>query len=67
MILMKYAELTKKSPEELVKLANQLRIDLMKHQAQAATGAPGKESGKIRAIKRDIARVKMVQGGVSKQ
>ncbi|MBR9702463.1 50S ribosomal protein L29 [Candidatus Woesearchaeota archaeon] len=64
---MKYAELTKKSPEELAKLADQFRVDLMKYQAQAATGAPGKESGKIRAIKRDIARVKMAQGGASKQ
>lgn len=64
---MKYAELTKKSPEELTKLAEQMRIELMKHHAQAATGAPGKDSGKIRAIKRDIARVKMVQGGAGKQ
>ena len=64
---MKYAELTKKSPEELARVADQLRIELMKHHAQAATGAPGKQSGKIRALKRDIARVKMAQGGVSKQ
>ena len=62
MSIMKYAEITKKTPQDLAKLEEKLRIELMKHMAQAATGAPGKESGKIRQIKRDIARVKMALG-----
>ena len=63
---MKYAELIKKSPEELAKLEQEQAIELMKFQAQAATGAAGKESGKITQIKRDIARIKMA-GGVAKR
>lgn len=63
---MKYADLLKKTPEELQKLEQEQRIELMKYKAQAATGAAGKESGKITQIKRDIARIKMA-GGVAKR
>ena len=64
---MKFAELTKKSAEELTKLEQDLRVELMKYVAQSASGAAGKESGKIRQIKRDIARIKTAQGGAQKQ
>lgn len=60
---MKYTELTKKTPEELAKIEQDLTIELMKHKAQVATGAPGKESGKVRQISRDLARVKHAKGG----
>ena len=63
---MKYAELLKKSPEELKKTEEELCVELMKYKAQAATGAAGKESGKIRQIKRELARVKMA-GGMQKR
>lgn len=59
---MKYQDLAKKSAEDLAKVETELRIELMKFQAQVATGAPGKQSGKIRQIKRDIARIKMIGG-----
>ena len=55
---MKYNELLKKSPEDLAKLEQENSIELMKYHAQAATGAAGKESGKIRQLKREIARIK---------
>jgi ribosomal protein L29 len=64
---MKYADLLKKSPADLSKLQDEITIELMKFQAQAATGAAGKESGKIREIRRTIARIKMAQGGARKQ
>lgn len=64
---MKYADLLKKSPEDLKKLQDENTIELMKFQAQAATGAAGKESGKISQLKRELARIKMVQGGVQKR
>ena len=64
---MKYAELTKKTPEELAKLVQDTQVELMKHKAQAATGAAGKQSGMIGKLKKDIARMKMAQGGMKKQ
>lgn len=67
MILMKYADLLKKSPEELKKLQDEQSIELMKFHAQAATGAAGKESGKIRQLRRELARIKMILGGVQKR
>ena len=63
---MKFADLIKKNADELAKLEEEHRLELMKYQAQAATGAPGKESGKIRHLKREIARVKTAKGGVRK-
>lgn len=59
---MKYADIAKKTPEELVKLEKELRMELMKHKAQSASGAAGKESGKIRQIKKDLARINMAGG-----
>lgn len=64
---MKFAELTKKSAADLEKLMQELHIELMKYQAQSASGAGGKESGKISQIKRDIARIKMALGGAQKR
>lgn len=63
---MKYAEITKLSVDERQKLEQKLRLELMKHQAQVATGAPAKDSGKIRDLKRDLARIQMA-GGAGKQ
>lgn len=60
---MKFADLAKKTPEELAKLEQENAIELMKFQAQSASGAAGKESGKIRQLKREIARIKTAQGG----
>lgn len=55
---MKYADIAKKSVEELEKLETETAVELMKFQAQVATGAPGKDSGKVRALRRNIARIK---------
>lgn len=66
---MKYAELSKKTPAELQKIEQDLKVELMKYRAQAATGAAGKDAGKIPDIKRTIARIKMIldKGGADKQ
>lgn len=59
---MKYAEITKLSDEERAKLEQKTRLELMKHRAQVATGAPAKDSGKIRDLRRDLARIIMAGG-----
>ena len=58
-MFMKYAEMIKKDAAALEKIEETTQIDLMKHMAQVATGAPGKDSGKVRELKRTIARIKM--------
>ena len=63
---MKYADILKLSDDERAKLEHKTRVELMKHRAQVATGAPAKDSGKIRDLKRDLARITMA-GGARKQ
>ena len=63
---MKFADIAKKTSDELAKLEKDLHLELMKLRAQSASGAASKESGKIRQIKKDLARIKMA-GGVRKQ
>ena len=58
---MKFAELKKKSPEELKKEEDNIRMELMKYRAQVATGGAGKEAGKIREMKRTIARIRTLE------
>ncbi|MBR9700848.1 50S ribosomal protein L29 [Candidatus Woesearchaeota archaeon] len=54
---MKFKDLQKKSPEDLKKELEKYKMDLMKYRAQVATGGAGKDAGKIREIKRTIARI----------
>ncbi len=55
---MKFTELKKKSPEELRKEEERVRLDLMRFRAKVSTGGAGKEAGKIRELKRTLARIK---------
>lgn len=54
---MKIKELRKTAPEELDKKLGELRKDLVKLNAQVATGTGVKSPGQIRQIKRTIARI----------
>jgi len=56
-MIMKMADIAKKSVDDLKKLETEVSMELMKYAAQVATGAPGKDSGKVRALRRDIARI----------
>ena len=60
---MKHKDLLKKSKQDLEKELVKLNMDLMKYRAQVATGGAGKDSGKIRELKKTIARIKTIQGG----
>ena len=58
---MKFLELKKKSPADLQKEWDNIKLDLMKFRAQIATGGAGKEAGKIKELKRTLARIKTLQ------
>ena len=54
---MKAKELRQKSPEELKELLKDLRAELIKLKAQVEAGLRPENPGRIRAIRRDIARI----------
>jgi large subunit ribosomal protein L29 len=54
-------DLAKKSRDELQKELDRIEFDLMRLGAQVSTGGAGKESGKIRELKRTVARIKTLQ------
>lgn len=54
-------DLTKKTPAELIKELDSLKLELIKLNAQATTGASSKEAGRIRSLKKQIARIKTIQ------
>ena len=58
---MKFDELTKKTPADLRKELDSAEFDLMRLGAQVQTGGVGKDSGKIRELKKTIARIKTLQ------
>ena len=61
---MKYKDLKKKSEKDLTKELEKIQIDLMKFRSQTATGGAGKDAGKIRVMRRTIARIKTLQNEV---
>lgn len=54
---MKFNEMTSMSKEELEKKEKELAYELMKLNAQVATGTNPKNPGQIRATKKAIARI----------
>lgn len=56
-----HMDLKKKGPEELQKEIGKVRMDLLKLNAQVATGGAAKEAGKIKQLKKRIARIKTLQ------
>ena len=54
---MKKNELKNLSSEEAGKRMNELKMELMKLRAQVSRGTPPENPGKIRIIKRNIARL----------
>ena len=55
---LKTKEIKNYTPEELQKKVKELNLELMKLRSQVATGTTPKSPGQIRAIKRNIARIK---------
>ncbi|MFW5746132.1 MAG: 50S ribosomal protein L29 [Nanoarchaeota archaeon] len=55
---MKYKELADQSEEELRKKLDELHADLMKDYVQISSGSLPKNPGKVKAIKKSIAKIK---------
>ena len=62
---MKFQDIKKKNPIELVKELETIEFDLMRYNAKVATNSIGKDSGKVKELKKDIARIKTLQNQVA--
>jgi ribosomal protein L29 len=61
---MKFNDLMKKTPDELKRELDHSEFEMMRHNAQVATGAAGKDTGKIKQYKKTIARIKTLQNRI---
>ena len=63
---MKFKELNAMPESELQEKMKQVRMDLIKANAQVATGTTPKNSGQIRVMKKTIAKIKNILHNSSK-
>ncbi|MCD6478201.1 MAG: 50S ribosomal protein L29 [Candidatus Aenigmarchaeota archaeon] len=66
MAIMKVEELRKLSPSELDKKLNEMYLELAKNKAQIIIGSAPESPGKIREIKRTIARILTIKNEMKK-
>jgi len=64
---MKKKEIQKLSTEDMTKKMSELKLELMTLQGQAATGTPPKNPGRIKQIKRIIAKLLTKQNQQSEE
>ena len=55
--MLRVKKLTDLNKEELEKQLDELMIEMMKYRAQISTGTPTENPGRVRAVKRTIARI----------
>ncbi|MCD6367932.1 MAG: 50S ribosomal protein L29 [Candidatus Aenigmarchaeota archaeon] len=67
MVILKSSEIRKMSVEELDKKLNELKLELAKSKAQVIIGGSPENPGKIREIRRTIARIKTIKREMSKR
>ncbi len=58
---MKFKELAQMTVEEQEMKLSELELELMKLNAQVATGTPPKNAGQLRRLKKDIARIMLLK------
>ena len=58
---MKFKELANMSKEERESKMKELELELIKLNAQVATGTPPKNAGQIRRVKKDLARMMLLK------
>jgi large subunit ribosomal protein L29 len=58
MSILKYKEIEKMKKEELINKVKELRMELAKERSSAAVGGTVKNPGRLREIRRTIARIK---------
>jgi ribosomal protein L29 len=56
----KFKELVQMTGEEQIKKLKELELELIKLNAQVATGTPPKNAGQLRRLKKDIARIMLI-------
>jgi ribosomal protein L29 len=59
---MKFKEITQLGREEQENKLKEFQLELIKLNAQVATGTPPKNSGQLRRLKKDIARIMLTIG-----
>lgn len=57
---MKKKDLKRTNPAELKKKLEGLRKDIMKYNSQISTGTPSENPGRIKSVKKTIARIKTI-------
>jgi ribosomal protein L29 len=60
-MIMKFKELAQMTVEEQENKLSELELELMKLNAQVATGTPPKNAGQLRRLKKDIARIMLIK------
>jgi ribosomal protein L29 len=60
-MIMKFKELAQMTVEEQGMKLSELELELMKLNAQVATGTPPKNAGQLRRLKKDIARIMLLK------
>jgi ribosomal protein L29 len=58
---MKFKEIAQLNIEELEQKQKELELELIKLNAQVATGTPPKNAGQLRRIKKDIAKIMLLK------
>jgi ribosomal protein L29 len=66
-MIMKYKELAQLSKDEREVKKRELELELMKLNTQVATGTPPKNAGTVRRLKKDIARILMINSIKNKE
>ena len=57
---MKFKELNSLDDKSLNNKLSELKLELLKENSQVATGTSAKSSGKLRSLKKAIAKIKMI-------
>lgn len=58
---MKFKEISQMSKEEMEKKMKELELELIKLNAQVATGTPPKNAGQLKRLKKDIAKMMLLK------
>ena len=59
---MKFKDLSQLNTKDREKKLLELELELIKLNTQVATGTPPKDSGQLKKIKKDIAKIKLLEG-----
>ena len=61
MAILKVRQIREMGPNDLTKKLSELKLELLKEQGNVKMGRPTKNTGKVRVLKRTIARINSIQ------